>query len=191
MMEEIGAFLGALLGLGSDSIGTGQMLLRTLVIYASALAVTRMGEKRFFGESTAFDLVISVILGSVISRAINGGAPFFPTLASSFALIILHWLLAALAFHSDRFGDWIKGQGRPLIRNGEVDWEAMRKSHVTLADLEGALHMEGQVQRTEDVLLAQLERSGKISVIPQPGETRVIACNVEDGVQTIRLEIRS
>lgn len=190
-MEEIGAFLGALLGLGSDSIGTGQMLLRTLVIYASALAVTRMGEKRFFGESTAFDLVISVILGSVISRAINGGAPFFPTLASSFALIILHWLLAALAFHSDRFGDWIKGQGRPLIRNGEVDWEAMRKSHVTLADLEGALHMEGQVQRTEDVLLAQLERSGKISVIPQPGETRVIACNVEDGVQTIRLEIRS
>ena len=191
MAEEIGAFVEVLLGLGSDSIGTGQMLMRTLIIYISALAITRVGEKRFFGESTAFDLVISVILGSVISRAVNGGAPFFPTLASSVALVALHWLLSTLAFHSDGFGDWIKGKGRPLVRDGEIDWDAMRKSHVTLGDLEGAMHMEGQVQHIEKIALAQLERSGKISVIPQREELRVAECTVEDGAQTIRIEIRS
>jgi hypothetical protein len=44
-----------LLGLGSDSPGFGQTLLRAVVIYGGALILVRAGEKRFRGKSTAFD----------------------------------------------------------------------------------------------------------------------------------------
>lgn len=190
MLEAIGKVLEVALGLGSDKITAPQMLLRTVIIYTFTLVIVRWGEKRFFGKNTAFDLVLSIILGSVISRAINGGAPFFPTLLVSAALVAAHRLLAVLAFHSDRFGDWVKGQSRVLIRDGEVDWDAMEASHLTEHDLMGELRLTGQVDDTGRVALARLERSGDVSVIPREGEPKVVEWSVEDGVQVIRLEIR-
>lgn len=190
MLEAIGKVLEVALGLGSDKITALQMLLRTVIIYTFTLVIVRWGEKRFFGKNTAFDLVLSIILGSVISRAINGGAPFFPTLLASAALVAAHRLLAVLAFHSDRFGDWVKGQSRVLIRDGEVDWDAMEASHLTEHDLMGELRLTGQVDDTGRVALARLERSGDVSVIPREGEPKVVEWSVEDGVQVIRLEIR-
>jgi hypothetical protein len=134
----IGRMLQTALGLGADQLTVPQMLLRTVVVYSFTVLVVRWGEKRFFGKNTAFDLVLSIILGSVISRAINGGAPFFPTLLASAGLVGLHRMLVVVAFRSDRVGDWIKGQARVLVRDGEVDWDAMEESHLTEQDLLGA-----------------------------------------------------
>lgn len=189
MTSAINAFFTLLLGLGEDTLTVWQMLARTLIVYTTALIIVRLGEKRFFGKSTAFDLVLSIILGSVISRAINGGAPFFPTLAASLGLVLIHQLLAALAFHSDRFGDWIKGHARTLIRDGELDWSAMRKSHLSEQDLISALRVESHIQDPSEVRVARLERSGDISVVRADREPQIIECPVEEGIKTIRIEI--
>lgn len=189
MLSSLDSVLTTLLGLGQDTLTLAQMLLRTLIVYLTALVVVRLGEKRFFGKSTAFDLVLSIILGSVISRAINGSAPFFPTLAASLALVGIHWLLAALAFHSDRFGNLIKGQARILIRDGELKWEAMRSSHLSEQDLRSALRVQSQIEEPSGVKVARLERSGSISVIPVEGQPHVIEYPVEEGVKVIRIEI--
>lgn len=189
MLSSLDSVLTTLLGLGQDTLTLAQMLLRTLIVYLTALIVVRLGEKRFFGKSTAFDLVLSIILGSVISRAINGSAPFFPTLAASLALVGIHWLLAALAFHSDRFGNLIKGQARILIRDGELKWEAMRSSHLSEQDLRSALRVQSQIEEPSGVKVARLERSGSISVIPVEGQPHVIEYPVEEGVKVIRIEI--
>jgi uncharacterized membrane protein YcaP (DUF421 family) len=185
------ALLRTLLGVGAESLTVGQMLLRVLIVYGTTLLLVRLGEKRFFGERTAFDLVLSIILGSVISRAVNGSAPFFPTLVASGALVGAHWLLAALAFHYDDFGTWVKGQARLLIRNGEVNWEAMRESHLSEQDLRSALRVQGQVDSFDKVKAARLERSGAISVIKRTDEVTVVESTVENGVKVIRIEIRS
>lgn len=189
MLSSLDSVLTTLLGLGQDTLTLAQMLLRTLIVYLTALIVVRLGEKRFFGKSTAFDLVLSIILGSVISRAINGSAPFFPTLAASLALVGIHWLLAALAFHSDRFGNLIKGQARILIRDGELKWEAMRSSHLSEQDLRSALRVQSQIEEPSGVKVARLERSGSISVIPVEGQPHVIEYPVEEGVKVIHIEI--
>ena len=189
MLSSLDSVLTTLLGLGQDTLTLAQMLLRTLIVYLTALVVVRLGEKRFFGKSTAFDLVLSIILGSVISRAINGSAPFFPTLAASLALVGIHWLLAALAFHSDRFGNLIKGQARILIRDGELKWEAMRSSHLSEQDLRSALRVQSQIEEPSGVKVARLERSGSISVIPVEGQPHVIEYPVEEGVKVIHIEI--
>ena len=178
------------LGLGADQLTVPQMLLRTVVVYAFTVLIVRWGEKRFFGKNTAFDLVLSIVLGSVISRAINGGAPFFSTLLASAGLVGLHRMLAVVAFRSDRVGDWIKGQARVLVRDGEVDWDGMEKSHLTEHDLLGALRLQGQIGDVSKVNVARLERSGDVSVVPREGKPRIVDWSVEDGVQVIRLEIQ-
>jgi uncharacterized membrane protein YcaP (DUF421 family) len=190
MLQAVQEFFDTLLGLGTENLTLVQMLLRTVIVYTTALIIVRLGEKRFFGKSTAFDLVLSIILGSVISRAVNGGAPFFPTLAASLALVLVHQLLAVLAFHSDWFGDWVKGHARTLVEDGELNWDAMRESHLSEQDLRSALRVAGQVDDPQAVHVARLERSGEISVIPRQAGPQVIEYAVEEGVQTIRIEIR-
>ncbi len=97
-----------------------QMALRALIVYIAALAMVRLSDKRFIGKNTAFDVILGIVFGSVVSRAVTGNAPFFQTLVAGLVLVSLHWLFAACAFHSDFFGTLIKGHERTLVEDGKV-----------------------------------------------------------------------
>ncbi|MCL4302560.1 MAG: DUF421 domain-containing protein [Anaerolineae bacterium] len=165
------------------------MALRALIVYIAALVMVRLGEKRFLGKNTAFDVILGIILGSVVSRAINGSAGFWSTLGAGFVLVGLHWLFAVLAFHSDWFGTLIKGRTRLLVKNGEIRWTAMRKSNISQNDLLGALRSEARTSSPDEVKEAHLERSGNISVIRANQEPKILEVTVREGVQTIRIQI--
>ncbi|MFW5709728.1 MAG: DUF421 domain-containing protein [Chloroflexota bacterium] len=164
-MQEIDAFITRLLGLDVEELTIWHMVIRAIVVYLSALLMVRIGEKRFFGKNTAFDIILGIIFGSVVSRAITGSSEFFPTLVAGLTLILLHWLFATLSFNFDWFGSFIKGNSRLLVKDGEILWEAMRKSHISEKDLMSALRLQGNIEKLDEVKEARLERSGNISVI--------------------------
>ena len=180
-----------LLGLGLDvaDVSPFQMVLRTVLIYAATLAIVRVGSKRFLSQATAFDAIVAIMLGSIMSRAINGSAPFLPTLAAGIILVGLHWLIAAIAYSSDWFGTLVKGNPVLLIKDGDVQEKGLRETSVSAKDLEEALRNESHVTDPERVQLAYLERNGGISVIPRKPEPRVLEVSVEDGVQTVRIVV--
>jgi hypothetical protein len=49
------------------------------------------------GEATAFDMILGIMVGSIVSRAITGNAPLVPALAATVTLIALHSVLSAVA----------------------------------------------------------------------------------------------
>jgi uncharacterized membrane protein YcaP (DUF421 family) len=165
MVEDIAIWIGWTLGLDEDELGIRHMVVRAIVVFAIAVVIVRLGEKRFISENTAFDVILGVMLGSVVSRAITGQSPFIPTLCAAFMLVGLHWLLAQIAFRSDRFGTLIKGNTRVLIRDGEVDWDAMSRSNLSQDDLLGALRLQASLSDWDMVREARPERNGQISVI--------------------------
>jgi uncharacterized membrane protein YcaP (DUF421 family) len=180
-----------LLGIGLDvaDVGPLQMALRTALIYAATLAIVRVASKRFLSQATAFDAIVAIMLGSIMSRAINGSAPFLPTLAAGVILVGLHWLIAAVAYSSDWFGTLVKGKPVLLIKDGRLNENGLRGSSVSHRDLEEALRIESHVTESESMKLAYLERNGGISVIPRKPEPRVLEVSVEDGVQTVRIVV--
>ena len=188
-MDPVESFLRAALGLGLESkdIGVAQMAFRAAVVYAVTVAFVRLAKKRFMGRATAFDVILGIMLGSIVSRAITGNAPFWPALAAGAALIAMHWLFSFGASRSHRFGDLVKGRPRVLVRDGKPDRDAMRRAHITEHDLDEDLRTEG-LDRAETVKEARLERSGKVSVVKR-GEARVVEVRVEDGVQVVRVEV--
>jgi uncharacterized membrane protein YcaP (DUF421 family) len=190
-MDGVLEMVGRLLGLGRDvaDVNTAQMALRTIVVYAFALAIIRLGSKRFLSQASAFDVIVAIMLGSVMSRAINGSAPFVPTLASGAALVGTHWLLAALAYRLDWLGPLVKGRPVRLITDGTLDRDAMRRAGVSQHDLEQALRTQAKVTDPSRVSLATLERDGTISVLPADQAPRVVEVSVKQGVQTVRVEI--
>ena len=182
--------LQLLLGLESDleNVNSSQMALRAMLVYVLALLLVRIGSKRFLSQATAFDVVVAIMLGSILSRAINGSAPLIPTILGAGALVGLHWVFAALAARTSFFGPLVKGEPRLLIKDGQVQEEEMRRAKLSDHDLEQALRLQSRTDRSK-IKCAYLERNGSISIIPFEDETRVLDVATEQGVQTIRIKL--
>jgi uncharacterized membrane protein YcaP (DUF421 family) len=150
--------------------------------------MVRLGKKRFMGRATAFDVILGIMLGSIISRAITGNAPFGPALAASAALIAMHWLFSWIAIHWHRFGNIVKGRPELLVRAGAIDEAQMRKAHMSDRDLWEDLRGKS-IARLDEVAEARLERNGNLSVIKAKGKPKVVDIRVAEGVQTVRIEL--
>src|SRR5215471_3739180 len=112
-----------MLGLGQNaaSLTFWQITLRGVIVFAAALAIVRCGDRRFLSQKTAFDAVLGFILASMLARAVNGTAAFFPTLGGGFVLVLLHRILAYWSRRSHRLGLLIKGRSDVIVRDGRLD----------------------------------------------------------------------
>lgn len=189
MIESSWEFIQSLIGLGNEDLNSGEMAIRAIITYALTIAIVRMGDKRLFGKGTAFDTVVAIMIGSIMSRAITGSSPLLATWVAGTMLIGVHWLIAFLTFHLDWFGPVVKGNPVLLVKDGEVKREGMREGSVSRHDLEQALRAQGAEPDPTGIKRAYLERDGSISVIPAQGKPRLIDVSVSDGVQTIRIAL--
>jgi uncharacterized membrane protein YcaP (DUF421 family) len=165
-MESINEALRLLLGEGVQGvhIEAMQMGLRAVVVYLVTVFMVRLGKKRFMGSTTAFDMILGIMLGATASYGITGTAPMIPALVASVVLLAMHWLFSAAAMRFPGFGSVIKGGPAVLVRDGEIDWKTMRKVHVTEDDLKQDLRSKG-VADLKDVAEVRMERSGQLSVV--------------------------
>jgi uncharacterized membrane protein YcaP (DUF421 family) len=167
MVETFLTTIDAWLGLSAtkaEDLSTVQVSLRAAVVYLVLVAYIRFAKKRFLSQATAFDVVLVIIIGSISSRAISGTAPFFPSLAGTFVLILAHWIVSYLTKDSKFLSYLTKGRATIVIRDGKVDRKALSASHMSDDDLAEDLRQEG-VESPGELKSARLERSGKLSVI--------------------------
>jgi uncharacterized membrane protein YcaP (DUF421 family) len=142
-----------------------QISIRGLIIFAVGLAIVRIGDRRSLSEKTAFDAIFIVLVGSMLSRAINGTGAFFTTIAASVVLMGIHRVCAYGACKSHSFGKLLKGQAITLVRDGRIDRAQMRSCLVSEHDFEEDLRLDGKTEDVSSIALARLERSGDISFI--------------------------
>jgi uncharacterized membrane protein YcaP (DUF421 family) len=154
----------------SDDLGIVAMSLRAFMIFVATLVFLRSAGRRSFGQKTAFDLCVTVLLGAVLSRAIAGASPMMPALAAGAVLVLAHRLLAILALRWAVLDRLINGAERKLIENGRKDERQMRAALVSERDIDEALRKKLGNAPAESVLYAILERNGEITIIPRSPE---------------------
>lgn len=164
------SILHTLLGIALEpkDLNYWQVALRGIIVFIAGLVMVRIGAKRFLARKTAFDVILAFVLASMLARAINGSAPFFPTIVCGFVLVLFHRLIAAIAFHWHHFGTFVKGRDDVIIENGQVCPEALRRHHLSERDLLEDLRLKS-FDSPAQVKCARLERSGDVSVIPMEG----------------------
>lgn len=145
----------------------GQITLRAIFVFLVWLVIIRLADRRLMGKYSAFDVVLAVMLGSVLSRAINGSAPLWGTLSAAAALVAMHWVFSFLSFHWHGFGRLVKGTPRTLIVDGRIHEDELRRNLITRHDLDEMLRLQGRIDDTAQAKLAILERNGQISAIPR------------------------
>lgn len=155
-----------LVGEGADTITWWQMSIRAALLFIIGLVYVRLADRRAFGKFGAFDIILAIIVGSNISRAITATAPFIPTVAATGVLVLMHALFTHIACHWKTFGMLIKGREKALMKDGVLDEKAMKTSGVTERDLREAARLKGK-PNLSDFKEAYLERNGSISFIPK------------------------
>lgn len=151
-------------GEGSD-LNCLQMSSRAVVTFFVALVQIRIAGIRTFGKRSAFDNVIMILLGSVLSRAVVGASPYIPTVVGCFVFVLVHWVLAWLSLYNDTVGRWVKGKKELLYADGKFNEKNMRRSRISMKDMEESLRLKTQQEGFEEIKEIFIERSGDISVI--------------------------
>lgn len=191
MLSDLQELVDSVFGTIDPDLEAWQLALRSVVTFVVTVAVIRLGNKRLFGKGTTFDTVVAIMIGSVMSRAItgSGSGSMVATLIAGSVLILLHSGLSWLAYRIDSFGPLVKGHEVLLVRDGDIVEDGMRETGTTKRDLSRAIREEGMEPDVSQIKLAYMERDGGISVIPKSSEPKILDVSVENGVQTVRVQM--
>jgi uncharacterized membrane protein YcaP (DUF421 family) len=153
-----------LFGEGKD-LDTLQMACRAFIMFFITLVLIRVAGMRAFGQKSAFDMIIVIMLGAILSRAVTGASSFLPTITAGAVLAIIHRLLALASMYNETLGALVKGNKTILFKNNRIIKKNMIRCSVSHKDLEEEVRLilnETNMDNVEEIIM---ERSGKISVI--------------------------
>ena len=158
----------------------GRTLLIGVLAYVSLVFMLRVSGKRTLAKMNAFDLVVTVAIGSTLATIVLSKSV---ALAEGLlALALLIGMQFAISWSSTRM-PWLRrivtGEPRLLLRDGTMLDDALREARVTREEVRAAVRAAG-IGALGDVAAVVLETDGSFSVIAgQPGD----ALSSLDGVK--------
>ncbi len=142
--------------------------------YAALVVFLRLSGKRTLTKLNAFDLVITVALGSTLSSVLLDKSISLAEGAVAFALLILlQYLLTWCSVRWRPFEKVVKSEPTLLVHRGEFLSEAMRRQRITQSEVLSAVRSSGN-GAVSGIRAVVLENDGSLSVIPEAsGESAV------------------
>lgn len=146
-----------------------QGVLRVLVVgtlaYGTLILMLRVSGKRTLSKMNAFDLIVTVALGSTLATVLlSGDVPLVEGILALALLVGLQFVITWLSVRSPRFQHVIKAEPTLLVRDGQLLPEAMRQQRVTNEEIHAALRKSGR-KDLEGVHAVILETDGTLAVI--------------------------
>ncbi|MYZ48798.1 DUF421 domain-containing protein [Propylenella binzhouense] len=145
--------------------GIGRVLLVGTLAYVALVALLRISGKRTLSKMNAFDLVVTVALGSTLATVLlSKSVALAEGLAAFAVLILLQYLVARLSVRSRAFSALVKSEPRLLLSDGRYLEGAMREERVVQEEVLAAIRSSGFSDPGE-VAAVVLETDGSFSVI--------------------------
>jgi uncharacterized membrane protein YcaP (DUF421 family) len=150
-------------------IGPYSNLARTAIVgvlaYCGLVLVLRASGKRTLSKLSAFDLVVTVALGSCLATILlSSGTSLLQGLLAYAVLVGMQFLVAWGSTRSKRLGKLVKAQPALVFYRGEVLRDALRRERLTVAELAAAARSAG-LDRMESADAIVLESDGSLSVL--------------------------
>jgi uncharacterized membrane protein YcaP (DUF421 family) len=155
--------------------GLGRVLLVGTLAYIALVLLLRISGKRTLSKLNAFDLVVTVALGSTLATVLlSKSVALIEGVLALGLLIFLQYAIAWLSIRSPRFQAVIKAEPTLLLHRGGFLEGAMRAERITREEILAALRASGAAA-PGDVAAVVLETDGSLSVIAQADTTTDIA----------------
>ena len=146
-------------------------MLRTIVMgvaaYAALIAFLRLSGKRTLSKMNAFDLVVTVALGSTLATILlNNDVTLAQGLAALALLVALQFAITWSSVRAAWVRNLVTGEPALLVRDGEPLARVMRRERVTREELEAAARGAG-LDSLAGAAAIVLETDGSFTVIPR------------------------
>ena len=141
-----------------------ELAFKTLILFGILLLVLRILGKRAHDSLSPMQQMLLIALGSAA-----GDVMLYPDVPLGYAAAILLGvstltvLLEKAGIHFKPVRDYVESRPVVLVRDGDVDWDAMRRERTTRRELFAELRTQG-ARSLDQVQAAILEVNGKISV---------------------------
>ena len=133
--------------------------------YVALVLLLRVTGKRTLSKLNAFDLVVTVALGSTLATILLSRQVSLSEGVLALALLIgLQWVIAWLSVRSQRIAGVVKAEPSLLAAHGRFLPAAMRRERVTEDEVRAAVRARG-LARMEQVQAVILETDGSLNVI--------------------------
>ncbi len=146
-----------------------ESLARTAVIglcgYVSLIVLLRMFGNRTLAKMNAFDLVVTVALGSILATLLLSKDTALAQGVLALALLIFfQFVITWVSVRAEWVRHVVTGEPSLLLYDGECLTSALRKSRVAKEEVEAAVRSAGLPQ-LQDAAAVILETDGSLSVI--------------------------
>lgn len=144
----------------------GRILLIGSAAYLTVVLVLRLSGKRTLAKLNAFDLVVTVALGSTLATILLSSDVSWSEGAVALALLaLLQFVLAWLAVRISALRNLVTARPTLLLRDGSPIPEALREQRVTLDEIRQAVRASGSGDLSS-IGAVVLESDGSLSIIP-------------------------
>jgi len=161
------------------------VLLRTLLVgvaaYVALVLTLRVSGKRTLAKLNAFDLVVTVALGSTLASVLTSKDVAFTQGLLAFAVLVgMQYVVTWGSVRSRRLRNAVRSEPTLLLRHGAPLDGALRRERVTHDELEAAVRAQG-VGRLEAVDAVILETDGSLSIVRRTSDAEGRATALPDG----------
>jgi uncharacterized membrane protein YcaP (DUF421 family) len=144
---------------------TGRVIVVGVLAYAALVMMLRISGKRTLSKMNAFDLVVTVALGSTLATVLlNRSVPLAEGVLALALLISLQYVITWLSVRSPRFRKLIKSEPTLVVHQGQNLDAALNDQRVTRDEIEAALRQQGRGDLSQ-VNSVVLETDGSLSVV--------------------------
>lgn len=151
----------------NDWWGMARTIIVGVLSYTALVLLLRVSGKRTLSKMNAFDLIVTVALGSTLATVLLSKDIPLAEGVLAFALLIgLQFVITWLSVRSGTISGWIKAEPTLLVYQGRLLHDAMRRERVIEAEVHAAVREQG-LAAVDDVAALVLETDGTFSVLGQ------------------------
>lgn len=145
--------------------GVVRVLIVGPLAYGGLILLLRVSGKRTLAKLNAFDLIVTVALGSTLASVLlSKTVPLAEGLTGLILLVLLQYGVAWLSVRSECFSDLVKSEPTLLLRDGVFLDAALQRQRVTRTEVCAALRASGVAEPSRAAAVI-LETDGSMSVI--------------------------
>ncbi len=143
----------------------GRTVIVGVLAYLALVLLLRVSGKRTLSKMNAFDLVVTVALGSTLATVLLSSSVSLARGVLAFAILIfLQFGITWLSVRSSAVQGFVKAEPTLLLHRGRLLRRAMKRERVTEDEILAALRGQG-VASVEDVEAVVLETDSSFSVV--------------------------
>ena len=145
--------------------GLGRVLLVGTFAYVALVAILRISGKRTLTKLNAFDLVVTVALGSTLATVLlSKDVALAEGVLAMVLLVFLQFMITWLSVRSAGFRDLVKNEPTLIMHQGEFLAGAIRAQRITRDEVMAALRADGVMDASQAAAVV-LETDGTVAVI--------------------------